>query len=1205
MIWLILALLGLLAAWVAVGVLMLARDARGQGGDYRREVGGRVYTVGDTVEVSLRVTAPASMPLADDHDIVLAIDHSGSMGGGPGSPMREALRAAENFIRRLPGNMHVAVVGFDHEARLLCPLTGEPRRALRAVAAIGSGGGTAIHSALERGLEALAAGRAGVRKTLILLSDGASDRDAALAAAEPLHSLTPAASVVCVGFGPRVDEELLRSISTGGDNYVRVDKPEDLYSLFSYLAAAVSGQMAVAGLVEEGTRAPDPFRLAGTGGLYPTGVQPENPTRVVWAVPLLDEAPVPLTYKLIPQCPGWHHLATPDSKAQWRMPDGSEQKTFGPRGPRVLVMPRWLGWAWPLLNPLFWTLFGRFWPCAAAARTAAALPEVEPLPAPALPAPLPLPQERLYTPRLRPALVVGLGEPGEWTVCRLKKRLRDREVEPGRVELFSVRVTHRANRAPARAGGVTLEAGEQIELHQDLRPYLETIRGGTPPMRSWVPWREWLAALRPLSTARTVGDDRRKSRLALLLKPEPVEAALAPGLRRVIEESGVVVLVGAPDDAECSGLLAEVAHVCAERGAGVTAVFARAGFDREAQPALALAQELERMTLMSGKQIASDRREPLASARKLFDRVVVLEQPRESAERASAPAAELIWDMLAFEEVFKSLPSLRADGGRVLCSAVDARGQALPAADLWRWVLMRTLAAAVNGRRLGLTEKDGRLLLPPADGEAVARDVESFWTGQDCRRPQNPLLRSARAVLRAGGTDPVSALLSLQDELPFDAPYHEQVAYSERERRLFNAYAEEWCQHILDREQEAGGWGVQHLTACVMRVEENLKAVVGGINRLSGNADFAILVGFAAALCADFLAVVSELRRGLADWLAALAGPQLEWGVGRPHGRQRPVCYDIEEGRLAAEEDLYVPHVRAREALGRLFDEWLRTHGEPLIGQLRFRAEAEPGGGRLAVRLRHLERRLEPGDDLAGALRAALDPYRNVILGRRFDEWLEPEQVERPFDYFRVGKYSGRAYPTVERVLDEDDPFTAAAVRVQERSLRGALGVESARPADPPYAWPEEANAARIAQKIRNRLLREPQPFTPVAVHLLRETPKLKGFFDDLARGGLAPRGTRFVLRRDGRDYEVGPADENLRGLDAFLSVMQQAVSLEVSLDGEPIPPPAPDGSRTLDETLRAVEAHPLAQPALGAPGWPMWQDLIRGLWLDGDQARR
>lgn len=1196
MIEIFLALLLLLAVWVGGGMLLLARDARRRGSDYQREVKGRVHSVGDNVEVVLRLVAPAAMRLAEDQDVVLAIDHSGSMGAGPGSPLREATRAAENFIRRLPDNMHVGVVGFDHEAHLLCRPAGGKRGALRAVGSISSGGGTAIHAALERSREALSGGRPGVAKTIVLLSDGGSERAPALDAARLIHELPEKVTVVCVGFGSDADGELLRAISSGGggENYFYVKEPDDLNALFGFLASSVSGQMAVAGVVDEGTRSPHPFRLAATGGLYPIGVQSENPTRIVWSVPVMDEGPVPLTYNLVPLCPGWHNVATQDGKASWHMPDGTKSETRAPAGPHVLVMPRWLRWAWPLLNPLFWMLFGRFWPCPAPAPKSEPAAEVEPLPTPTLPALLPAPPERPYEPAVRPALVIGLGDAGERAACNLKERLQDRRIDASLVDFVAVRVTHRANRRPVKVGRVTLSDGERVELHQDLRPYLETLRGGgAPPMRTWVPWREWLAETRPLTTVRTIADDRRMARLALLRKPEPLEAKLAQSLRRVVEQDGIVVLVGARHDPECSGLLAEVAHVCAGKGAGVTAVFTPSEPERSPASVLALARELERMALMSGTNIFSDRHEPPKPANKLFDRIVVLEQQAENPEAASRAAAELLWAMLAYKEVFKRLPALRTEGGQVFCSGALIDARALPAEALWRWVREHTLAAGVNGRRMGLTEKDGRLELPRADQQRINGDVEAFWSGQNCRRPRNLLLDSTRAILYGGSADPVSALLTLQEHLPVDSPYHEQVSYSLRERRAFAAYLEEWCQYVLEREQMGGGWGIGLLLAAVIRLEDDFESVVGHINRLAGNADFATLVNFASAMCADFLSTVSKLRASLAGWLAALVGPQPDCRAdSAPEGRV-PVCYDIEEARAAAEEGLCVSGGGQAEALAKRFEEWYAAYGDPLIGQLRFRAALEPDGQRLEVKLRHGDEELRPESDLSGVMRGLLDRYRNVVLGWPLDEWLPPENVSRPLERFRVGKYSKLVYRLVEDVADEEDPFTASAILVRERRLDGALGAENDLTEDLPYAWPEEANAAHIARKIRNRLNLNPHTFSPAVIHLMRDTRKLQGFLCELARGSVVARGEGFALKRDGREYAVGPADVRLRGLEAFQQVVQRVV------DGEDLPPPAAVPADGYEETLRAVEAHPLGKEAAAAPEWRMWRDLIRGLALE------
>src|SRR5215204_3858977 len=206
MTWIILMLLALLALWIGAGLILFTRNSRQAGKDYRRRVAGRVFNVGAEVGVELRLVPPAKIEVADDHDVLLVIDHSGSMGSAPGSPLREAVRAAENFVRRLPDNTHTGVIGFDHEARLLSPITPNPRESLRAIGSLGPGGGTAIHAALENSPDALRAGRTGVRKTIILLSDGSSDQEAAEAAAGKLRREIERLTIITVGFGPHVNE---------------------------------------------------------------------------------------------------------------------------------------------------------------------------------------------------------------------------------------------------------------------------------------------------------------------------------------------------------------------------------------------------------------------------------------------------------------------------------------------------------------------------------------------------------------------------------------------------------------------------------------------------------------------------------------------------------------------------------------------------------------------------------------------------------------------------------------------------------------------------------------------------------------------------------------------------------------------------------------------------------------------------------------
>ena len=554
--------------------------------------------------------------------------------------------------------------------------------------------------------------------------------------------------------------------------------------------------------------------------------------------------------------------------------------------------------------------------------------------------------------------------------------------------------------------------------------------------------------------------------------------------------------------------------------------------------------------------------------------------------------------MLAYEEVFERLPVLRADGDEVICSGVVMDGLATPAAHLWEWLRERTLALGVNLQRLGLKEEQGQLALPAADRQTARDDVGAFWSGQGCARPQNPLLRCSRPVLQATG-DNVSALLSMRDEMPVDQPYHDQAAYGRRERQLFAAYLEEWAQGILSREQAAGSWGLHTLMSALLRVEDDMQLVLNRLNRLSGNTDFARLVSFASSLYADLLATTAGLRGGVAQWLSRLVGAQVELRVGAPPAGVLPAAFDIERERAKSEKALATFIARGGEFLERQFGQWYGAYASPVLDRLRFRVGLDASRERVEARLLNGDAAVGAGDDLAAALRGVLEPYRNVPLAWPLEQLLPVAEVADPLDRFRVGKHSALIYPNVTQAADEADPHVAAAVLVRERTIREALGVATPPAGEIPYTWPEEANAARIAEKIRNRLQRAPSPFSALAVHLMHNPLRLYGFFNDLASGGVEARGTAFVLRRDGREYVVGPTSDALRGIDLFEAVAQQVVSYETSLDGEPIASPAAMASMSLDEMIHGVEAHPLAFEAARSPAWAMWRDVIRGLWLD------
>ncbi len=1197
MLWIVLLLLLLL--WVGVGSLLLFFGSRPVGNEYRRKADRRVAAVGEEVEVTLRLIPPVAIEMVRDHDVVLCLDHSGSMGSGPASQLRQAIRAAENFVRRCPEQIHVGLVAFDHEAEIRCPITGDPRAVLRALGALGPGGATAIDLALDRCAEALPAGRPDVPKTVILLSDGGSGRAAAEAAAARLREGASEVTVLCVGFGPWVQEDLMIAVAGDGERYFHVSDGEALNHLFGFLAAAVSGQMAVSSLVDEGTRAPSPFRLGETGGLYPVGVRAGETTRIIWSVPVMDLHPVALTYRLVPECPGWHAVATADGKATWRMPDGSVRENPGPRGPKVLVLPELLSWAWPLVNPLFCMLFGRFLCPAAAPPAEEKLPVPAALPQPSFPEPLPEPEERPYEATVRPAVVIGLGAAGEWALCRLKDRLCDRGLgSDATVELLAVDVTHHANRAPVRIGSSALTAAERIELPQDLRPYVETLRSGpASPTRAWIPWRSWLSDPQPLHTLRTLAGDRRKARLALLRRPEPVEQRLAAGIERVRREDGRVILVGAAGDPVASGLVAEVAHMVAIHGVSSAAVLIR-GEDDEVAGVLALERELARLVAMRGDAVLSDRHEPPVAASKLFDRIVIVEAEGVEPAAAPAPAAELLWDLLAYEEVDRRLPASELRAGEVMGALVGISAHVLPVHHLWTWVRERTLAQAVNGQWLGL-EIRGDDFVPPAPAAVdVDRWVDAFWSPAGFARPQNRLLSNARVILK--GQNPVAALL---DQLPSDALHHEQVSFHCREREGFLAFCEEWCRQLLAAEQAVGRWGLPLLIAAVLRLEEDFRTVLGAVDQMSGNEDFHSLTHLAAELYADQAAILTQLRGEIAPWIVALVGEQTALGATAAAPGREPLCYDVEARRQEAELALRLPDEAVRQAVEARTKEWLDIHVPALLDQLRFELLADSADQRLGLRLRIYEHELEATDDVADALRGALDRYRNAVLSWPLHESLAPQQIAEPRSRCRLGKHSARVYPQIDEVAEERDPFLISALDVRELPLAEAVGVAGASARELPFAWPEEANAERIAQKIRHsELQREPRPFSPAVVHLLRDPGKLHAFLADLAEGRVEAAGSEVRLRRDGNVFRIGSTSDGMapqEAFDRFEQIVRQVVALDLSLDGEEIPPSSETWSLPPEEAVATVENHPLARAAKASPQWAVWRDVIRGLALD------
>jgi uncharacterized protein YegL len=1197
---LLFVIIGLLI-WIGAGVALLRWHARPSGSEFKRSADRALMPVGGNVRVSLRLIPPTvAATFVDPHDVVLLLDHSPSMGDGPGSAMSAAVRAAGNFVRRCPDPIRFGLIIFDSAATTLSPMTGNRAAVLQGLESITAGNGTSMHSALAAATELIdqTPDRAG-RTTVILLSDGGSAHGPALKEASRLRDH---AQVITIGFGDSADAGLLEAIAGEEGRYCHVADVGELSELFTKLAAVVSSA-ALTGLVEEPPCAPRLFYLAHTGTFHPIGVKGDLDSTIAWSVPVMDARSVNLTYDLVPEHAGWHPVARSGGRAVWEMPDGTQQVILAPAGPRVLVLPSMLVWSWPILNPLLWILFGwLFRRSRRDARVEILIDEPEPLTIPTLPSPLEPPQPALYETQVQPAVVIGLGEAGEWALTHLGHLLTDRGVAPDAVTLLAVRASFDPTEERARVGAFELPPENRIELRQDLRPYLETLRGGAPPVRRWIPAREWLGRVGPRTTDWI--HDRREARLALLLRPEELEARIAEAVAsmraRNVDETALVI--GSSRDPECSGMLAEVAHVLAVAGAQTTAVIAkpRVSDGRGTNQLDAMAHELERMLLMRGDEVLSDRHDPPALARQLLDRLVILRDDAIAAEDLGRGIAGTVWQMQAYPEVLRRLPLAKPDSARrqVECCTVEETSTHLPAQSLWRWVRSRALARAVNGMWLGTTTVDGAVQIPTPRHEVVARWVTAFWTPSGLPRPQGLLLRSGAGLI-ADAKD--TSVLALRGRLPAEALYEEQAGFADRERKTVAHFVEAWCQALLDEAYAQRQCGLTVLLASLREIEKGFVAIQRRLAESAADQHLGAAARLGSSLYSDLAAYVERFRQNVEMCLAGLTGNQIALGV--VSANRDSVCAHIDRMRRDAELGVIFPTKSVSDDAERREGIWYQQYGSALLDQLRVRFVLNGKRPDVAVELAGQS----SGDDFIRALEAFFAPYRAEVLSWPLASALEPVTVELPDRRFRVGAVSAYRHPDVSDVADDRDPYIAAALFIERTNVNDALRVSQAGVRRLPYAWPEEANAVRISGLVNNVLSRRARPFSPMAVHLFRDTSALHGFFADLAEQRISIRNGRCWLMRDGEEYWVGePVSMTAPvALANFEKIAWQTAVAQRALDGRSIPPRSDPSKAAPEDVVTCIESNPLVLAAMDSEHWEMWKDVVRGVVLDAEVQRR
>lgn len=564
------ALLGLLYLWV------LLRSPDPASGPLVRTADQKWVWAGDPVDVRLhfngdRFLRPeeAARP-RQPYAVALLIDHSGSMGAGPESPLGAAKMAASYFAVVVAApDQPVAAIAFSDSPRRIHPLDGYGAGAAEAIRAITPGGGTDIAGALSEGErmldETLAAGTfPDARGMLILLSDGQSDPASALAAAE--RAKGRGYRIVAIGLGGQVDRELLRQLASGERDFHYTLDPTALGDIYMGIAGEMSPVVGVAGELTEHYNHGG-FTLEQVAGGFHSQLNEEE-GRFALNLPVLFAQRVAFPYQVEAHKVGLWGLALDPARLSFapdRERPAERQTVESAETPQLLVVAPWLLFLLllPALVFLVWRLLEWFFGKTAAAST---MPAPVRLP-PVIPKPIEARRPSVLPPREpEPTLVVALGAAGRRVAGALSERLaRDRYLEAH--EAAPIRFLFVDGRGEQQDPGPRLTA-VQSRLPADLGPRVEELAAGgaLPEHLSWLPREELAQASRAdLAVAAGTRGNRWVARLALFEALGGAESAFRQPWRQTLDwlgqQRGVRILVVGSLESGSSAMLLDTAYL--------------------------------------------------------------------------------------------------------------------------------------------------------------------------------------------------------------------------------------------------------------------------------------------------------------------------------------------------------------------------------------------------------------------------------------------------------------------------------------------------------------------------------------------------------------------------------------------------------------------------------------------------------------------
>lgn len=200
---------------------------------------------------------------AEDIEVVLVVDTSGSMAGGP---MESARAAVATFLGTIPASTKVGVVGFGPAPVLAAPLSADRAAVSAAVRGLKPAGETALYDALDLAVRQFSPGGT-TRRSVVLLSDGG---DTASTATLEATSAALAASGVHLDVAQLLSADsngaaLARLAVAGRGRVAPAADPAALAGIYDDIARSLANQYLVSFRSTGGGRMELGFSLAWQG----------------------------------------------------------------------------------------------------------------------------------------------------------------------------------------------------------------------------------------------------------------------------------------------------------------------------------------------------------------------------------------------------------------------------------------------------------------------------------------------------------------------------------------------------------------------------------------------------------------------------------------------------------------------------------------------------------------------------------------------------------------------------------------------------------------------------------------------------------------------------------------------------------------------------------------------------------------------------